>query len=347
MSIATPAAVRIGTAGWSYPHWNGLVYPKTPWPGFHSLEVIAKHLDTVEINSSFYQQLKPEVGRLWMRKVEANPDFLFTAKLHQRFTHARVLDDAEIAGFKAGLAPFLKARKLGAVLMQFPWSFRFTAENREFFIRLRRAFHEYPLVAEMRHSSWMREEALGTFLDYRVGFCNIDQPAYTSAMPPTEFLTSQVAYVRLHGRNPKNSAGGPLSGRKRVQAPCGPASTTICTRKRNWPSGLSISSTSRVSRSSDVRHFQQRPGRQRAWSTRSSCGRNSPEYVESLPRNCGAAIRGGKAGALWPAQRGAAVAVRRLASAAGGAVKLAGAAARRGEARRRLRPESRRDPGAA
>jgi len=151
--------------------------------------------------------LKPEVVKLWMRKVEANPDFLFTAKLHQRFTHTRVLDEAEVAGFKAGLAPLLEAKKLGAVLMQFPWSFRFTAENREFFIRLRRAFHEYPLVAEMRHSSWMREEALGVFLDYHVGFCNIDQPAYTSAMPPTEFLTSQVGYVRLHGRNPRNSLG--------------------------------------------------------------------------------------------------------------------------------------------
>jgi len=207
MSLAAPAAVRIGTAGWSYPHWSGLVYPKTPWPGFHALEVIAKHLDVVEINSSFYQQLKPEVVRLWIKKVEANPEFLFTAKLHQDFTHNRVLDPAEIAGFKAGLAPLQQAKKLGAVLMQFPWSFRFTAENREFFIQLRRAFHEYPLVAEMRHSSWMAEEAVGTFLDYRVGFCNIDQPVYTSAMPPTAFLTSQVAYVRLHGRNPKNSLG--------------------------------------------------------------------------------------------------------------------------------------------
>lgn len=53
MSVPLPASARIGTAGWSYPHWNGLVYPKTPWPGFHALEVIAKHLDTVEINSSF------------------------------------------------------------------------------------------------------------------------------------------------------------------------------------------------------------------------------------------------------------------------------------------------------
>jgi len=109
--------------------------------------------------------------------------------------------------FKEGLWPLLRAKKLGALLMQFPWSFRFTAENREFFIELRRAFHEFPLVAEMRHSSWMAEEAIGTFLDYRVGFCNIDQPQYTRAMPPTALLTSEVGYVRLHGRNPGNSLG--------------------------------------------------------------------------------------------------------------------------------------------
>ncbi len=201
---ATP---QIGTAGWAYQHWNGVVYPKPHPGGPHSLEVISRHFNVVEINSSFYQPLKPEVVKLWIKKVESNPRFQFTAKLHQRFTHARILEDSEVAMFKEGLWPLLKAHKLGAVLIQFPWSFRFTAENREFFIRLRRAFSEFPLVAEMRHSSWMAEEAVGTFLDYRVGFCNIDQPEYMRAMPPTAFLTSSVGYVRLHGRNPKNSLG--------------------------------------------------------------------------------------------------------------------------------------------
>src|SRR5579862_999838 len=199
---------RIGTAGWSYPHWNGVVYPKTYPPGFHPLEFLARRLNTVEINSSFYQPLKPEVVKLWMRKVQANSDFQFTAKLHQGFTHGRSLEEPSIAEFKEGLWPLLRARKLGAILMQFPWAFRFTPENREFLIRLRRAFHEFPLVAEMRHSSWLAEEAIGTFLDYHVGFCNIDQPEYTSAMPPTSYLTSGVGYVRLHGRNPKNALGG-------------------------------------------------------------------------------------------------------------------------------------------
>ena len=88
--------------------------------------------------------------------------------------------------------------------MQFPWTFRYTKENRNFLIRLRRLFHEFPLVAEMRHSSWMHEEALGTLIDYRVGFCNIDQAPYTKAMPPSSFLTSDIGYVRLHGRNPQD-----------------------------------------------------------------------------------------------------------------------------------------------
>lgn len=204
--------LRIGTAGWSYPHWNGVVYPKTYGSsghpaGFNRLEFMAERLDTIEINTSFYQSLKPEVCKLWMRQVSGNPRFQFTAKLNQRFTHARDLDEGAVNTFKEGVFPLLRGLKLGALLMQFPWSFRFTDENREFLIRLRRAFHEFPLVAEMRHSSWMAEDAIGTFLDYRIGFCNIDQPVYTSAMPPTAYLTSSVGYVRLHGRNPKNSLG--------------------------------------------------------------------------------------------------------------------------------------------
>lgn len=202
-----PLSLRCGTAGWSYAHWNGIVYPKAKPRGFHQLEYLAEYFDAVEINTSFYQSLKPELTRLWASRVSHNSRFLFSAKLHRAFTHERRLEAAEIAEFKEGLLPLLRSRKLGCLLMQFPWTFRFTEENREWLIRLRRAFHEFPLVAEMRHDSWMRDEALGTFIDYRIGFCNIDQPEYTRAMPPTAFLTSAIGYVRLHGRNPLNSLG--------------------------------------------------------------------------------------------------------------------------------------------
>ena len=198
---------RIGTAGWSYPHWDGTVYPKPQPRTLHPLEYLSRFVDLVEINSSFYRPLQPELTKVWMKKVEANPNFRFTAKLHQKFTHWRSLQPSDIKEFKDGLVPMNKAAKLGALLMQFPWSYRFTTENRDFLIQLRRAFQEFPLVAEMRHASWMSDEAIGTLLDYKIGFCNIDQPDYTKAMPPTSFLTSPIGYVRLHGRNPGNSLG--------------------------------------------------------------------------------------------------------------------------------------------
>jgi uncharacterized protein YecE (DUF72 family) len=199
-----PQTLRCGPCGWSYPHWNGIVYPKLRRRGFHALADLARYFDAVEINTTFYQNIRSEIAHLWLRKVSHNPKFLFTAKLGRRFTHERILGSAEVVEFKDGLWPLLRAKKLGCVLMQFPWTFRYTGENREFLIALRRAFHEFPLVAEMRHGSWTHQEALGTLIDYHIGFANIDQAPYTKAMPPGSLLTSSIGYVRLHGRNPQD-----------------------------------------------------------------------------------------------------------------------------------------------
>lgn len=199
-----PHNLFCGPCGWSYPHWNGIVYPKLKTRAFHPLEHVAAYFDAVEINTTFYQHIRPEIARLWLRKIEHNPKFMFTAKLGRRFTHDRLLNASEIGQFKDGLWPLFRARKLGCVLMQFPWTFRYTEENREHLIAVRRAFHEFPLVAEFRHGSWTHEEALGTLIDHNVGFVNIDQAAYTKATPPTSLLTSGIGYVRLHGRNPQD-----------------------------------------------------------------------------------------------------------------------------------------------
>jgi len=202
--MSLPRTLYCGPSGWSYPHWNGVVYPRLKPRGFHALEDLSTYFDAVEINTSFYQSIRPELASLWVKKVADNPKFLFTVKLGRRFTHERSLAAAEIAHFKDGLWPFHRAGKLGCVLMQFPWSFRYTEENRAHLIALRRAFHEFPLVAEMRHASWLHEEALGTLIDYRIGFANIDQAPYTKGMPPASLLTSRIGYVRLHGRNPQH-----------------------------------------------------------------------------------------------------------------------------------------------
>jgi uncharacterized protein YecE (DUF72 family) len=209
--------IVIGPAGWSYAHWDGVFYPRSKPKAFHPLAFLSQYFGAVEINTSFYQPLKPELAQLWAGLVSHRKDFVFTAKLARRFTHDRVLDPAEVALFCEGLRPLLRAGKLGALLMQFPWSFRFTAENRDYLIRLRRAFHEFPLVAEMRHVSWLGDEAVGTLIDYKVGFCNIDQPEHPRAMPAAAVLTTGVGYVRLHGRGEASAWMKDFSGpRERV-----------------------------------------------------------------------------------------------------------------------------------
>ena len=95
--------IRCGTAGWSYPHWDNIVYPRPKPRGFHGLEYLSHYLDTVEINTSFYRPLRPEIARVWLRKIASNPRFRFTAKLLRRFTHERDAGRAEETACKESL----------------------------------------------------------------------------------------------------------------------------------------------------------------------------------------------------------------------------------------------------
>ncbi len=108
---------------------------------------------------------------------------------------------ADFERFREGLMPLVEKRRLGALLLEFPSTFRFNPMSRARLVQLRREFAGLPLVGEFRHSSWMCEEALGTLIDHQIGFCNLDQPEHSRAMPPTAILTATVGYVRLRGRN--------------------------------------------------------------------------------------------------------------------------------------------------
>jgi uncharacterized protein YecE (DUF72 family) len=193
--------VRVGPAGWSYPDWKRIVYPDARPRNFHEAAFLAQYFDVIEINTSFYRPLRPELAHLWVRKIAFNTRFQFTAKLYRAFTHEGKLDPTEVRQYQEGLQPILEAGRLGCVLMQFPWSFRFNRENRDYVILLKKTFPNYALVAEMRHDSWLADEALGVLVDNHIGFCNIDQPLLSHCMPPTAVVTTPVGYVRLHGRN--------------------------------------------------------------------------------------------------------------------------------------------------
>lgn len=194
-----PLPLRCGVSGWTHSDWDRSVYPRPQSRGFHALDFLAQRLDALEIDSTFYQFHRPELVRLWGAKVAHNSLFKFTARLHRQFTHERQLDDAAAAAFADSLRPLLDRGQLGALLMQFPSSFRFTGENRDFLIKLRRSFSQFPLVAELRHGSWTVEEAIGTLVDYKIGFCNLEQPRTLRATSPASWLTTRVGYVKLYG----------------------------------------------------------------------------------------------------------------------------------------------------
>jgi uncharacterized protein YecE (DUF72 family) len=195
--------IRFGTAGWVYQDWEGIVYPKPRPPGFEALRYLADYFDTVEINSSFYGAPRATATKKWLESVANNPNFRFTAKLFRSFTHDRKPTPNDERDFKAGMAPIVEAGRLGALLLQFPWSFQNSPENRDYLIGLQKRFAEYPLVIEVRHSSWIEEDVLDLFAELGVGICNIDQPLFHRSVKPAAHVTSKVGYIRLHGRNYK------------------------------------------------------------------------------------------------------------------------------------------------
>src|ERR1700719_1728258 len=58
--------IRVGLAGWSYDDWNGIVYPSPHPRDFHEVTFLAQFFDTIEINTSFYQPLKPQLTTHWI-----------------------------------------------------------------------------------------------------------------------------------------------------------------------------------------------------------------------------------------------------------------------------------------
>ena len=197
--------LRLGPAGWSYADWAGYVYPSRRPRGFHEAAYLAEFFDTIEINTSFYQPLKPEIAKQWVDLVSGNRNFVFAAKLWQRFTHDIALTTSRSAAederaVRAGFDVLRAAGMLGAVLLQFPFSFHRTKENTAYLSAVLLRFRDYPLVVEVRHGTWNSPETLALLDQHGAGICNIDQPVIGRSLAPSAQATSPVGYVRLHGR---------------------------------------------------------------------------------------------------------------------------------------------------
>jgi uncharacterized protein YecE (DUF72 family) len=192
--------IHVGISGWHRPEWDDSVFAGLS-PRQHRIDRLLPYVEVLEIQQTAVAPLKPEIARLWMKKAAANPRLRLTALLGHRFTQDRDLSAGPVDSWKAGLLPLQREGCLAALVLEFPWAFRFNRENRDFLIELRRNFHEFRLAGEFLHESWLSEEALAVLAKYRISFVNVDQPAYFRGMPPAAVLTTSTGLVRLHGRS--------------------------------------------------------------------------------------------------------------------------------------------------
>ena len=155
--------VFIGTSGWSYPKgegtWKGYFYPSGK---INELEYYSQFFNTVEVNSSFYRPPNPGFAENWAKRTPRG--FLFTVKLWQKFTHPKMYEEAtgeeaaisqkDVDQFKQSIEPLANSGKLGALLAQFPPSFKDDKYGQQILLAVIRTFGSYRLAVELRHRSW-------------------------------------------------------------------------------------------------------------------------------------------------------------------------------------------------
>ena len=216
------AEVRIGTSGWSYPTgrgtWNGIFYPTAPGrrPArgtFDELAYYAEHFDTVEVNSTFYRVPTPSTTKSWVERTPKH--FEFSAKLFQKFTHPALFakksgtDDARVGKadvneFLRAIEPLRNAGKLGALLAQFPASFKSDPPSLDYLAWLLESFRDCSIAVELRHRSWSDDmpATLGLLNEHDAAWAQIDEPKFRFSV--RQDLRPNVRgffYMRLHGRN--------------------------------------------------------------------------------------------------------------------------------------------------
>ena len=190
--------IYVGTSGFSYEDWVGPYYPtnlsKNEWLTFY-----AKEFNTLEINYTYYRMPTTKTLAGMARKTPS--EFLFTIKTPQEMTHTREAEPALFTQFVEALKPLRDEKKFGAVLAQFPHSFHYTPDNLAYLKAFRDRLRDLPVVIEFRDAQWLNAKTFAFLREEQLGYCCVDEPRLKGLLPPIAEATSQVAYVRFHGRN--------------------------------------------------------------------------------------------------------------------------------------------------
>ena len=196
------ARVYVGTSGYSYNDWIGSFYP----PGTDKsdfLDFYASRFSMVELNFTYYRQPEPRI--LSNMLAATGEDFLFSIKAHRSMTHeidTGALDPVSV--YLRGIEPLAASGRLAAVLLQFPYSFHYTVDNRRYLAELCNKIQHLPLAVEFRNASWQQEKVYCELSSRGIAAVVVDCPPLASLPAPDPVTTTDFGYIRFHGRNSEN-----------------------------------------------------------------------------------------------------------------------------------------------
>lgn len=197
--------IHIGTSGYSYADWKGPYYPENI-KDTEMLPFYAQDFRATEINYTYYRM--PAARTLAAMSSKVPDDFVFTIKASKELTHEREAEDGggtpeNFRLFRQALQPLIDDGKLGAVLAQFPNSFKPTPENRDYLAIFRERMGDLPVAVEFRNATWVTDETMELLRQNNLSYCCVDEPRMKGLVPPIAVATAPLAYVRFHGRNAK------------------------------------------------------------------------------------------------------------------------------------------------
>jgi uncharacterized protein YecE (DUF72 family) len=191
--------ILLGTSGFSYDDWCGPFYPrnlsKNQWLSFY-----ANHFNTCEINMTYYRI--PSLYQMQSMVDKSQGKLKFVLKLFQGMTHQRNAGPEDYKNWRVSLEPMQRHGMLGAVLIQFPFSFSNSLDHRAYLLDLQKNLAlDGPLAIEFRHRSWFKPATFDFLREHDLSYVNVDEPEIPGLLPLSDEVTGPIGYVRFHGRN--------------------------------------------------------------------------------------------------------------------------------------------------
>ena len=182
--------VRIGTSGWSYDHWDGVLYPPGT-PPRDRLAHYVRRFGTVELNASFYRWPRTATFASWRRRLP--PGFQLAVKAPRGLTHAKRLYAPETWVGRLTACWHELGDRRAVLLVQLPPTQARDDARLDFFLGL---LPDWMRVAvEFRHPSWHDEAVYALLERHGAAYCVMSG----AGLPCVLRATAPFVYVRLHG----------------------------------------------------------------------------------------------------------------------------------------------------